>query len=54
MHGQMSLKLHHDPDVCSASNINEYQKIFRKMILGGKARPASNLTANYISIIQTI
>jgi hypothetical protein len=42
---------HHDPEVYSAS---EYQKIFRKMILVSKTRPASNLTANYQSIIQTM
>jgi hypothetical protein len=46
-----SFQPQHDPEVCSGSNINEYQKIFREMILGSKTRPASNLTANYKSIV---
>jgi hypothetical protein len=45
---------HHNPEVCSTSNIKEYQKIFHKMILGGEMWPASNLTANNTSIIQTM
>jgi hypothetical protein len=45
---------HHDLQDYSASNINEYRKVFHKMILGSKTRLASNLTANYKSIIQTM
>jgi hypothetical protein len=44
----------HDSEICSASSKNEYKKIIRKMILCGKTRPASNLTANYKSIIYTM
>jgi hypothetical protein len=50
----LSLQPHHDPEVCTASNINEYHKIFWNMILGSKTWPASNLTANYKMIIQTM
>jgi hypothetical protein len=47
-------QLHHDTEVCSASNINEYQKIFHKMLLGIKTWLVSNLTTNYTLIIQTM
>jgi hypothetical protein len=41
----------------SASNRNGYKKIFQKMLLGSKTRPASkadNPTAKYDSIFQTL
>jgi hypothetical protein len=34
------------PEVCTASNINEYQKTFCEAILVNKTKPENNLTTN--------
>jgi hypothetical protein len=52
IHCTWAFQPHHNPKVCSASIMNEYKKIFRKIILGSKMGSASNLTAIYKFIIQ--
>jgi hypothetical protein len=39
---------------CSPSNINECQKIFQKILLGGKMLLVSYLATNYKSVIHTM